>query len=212
MASPLHKERLDAIIRRLLDSGAARVLDLGCGPGELMLRLAQQPQFTRIVGIDIDARVLDAARSALGLGLPHPADRIQVRYGSYEEADPELAGFDAAALVETIEHIDPGRLPRVERAVFGGMRPRTVLVTTPNQEFNMLHGMAPGKRRHPGHRFEWDRANFREWAKGVAQRNGYEVCFIDIGARDPIRGSSTQMAHFIASTGTQGPDPTRACT
>jgi 3' terminal RNA ribose 2'-O-methyltransferase Hen1 len=212
MASALHKERLDAIVRRLLDSGAARVLDLGCGPGELMLRLAQQPQFTRIVGIDIDTRVLDEARSALGLGLPHPADRIQVRYGSYEEADPELAGFDAAALVETIEHIDPGRLPRVERAVFGGMRPRTVLVTTPNQEFNVLHGMAPGKRRHPGHRFEWDRAKFRQWAKRVAQRYGYEVCFIDIGARDPVRGSSTQMAHFIASTGTQGPDPTRAFT
>ncbi|HET9462494.1 MAG TPA: methyltransferase domain-containing protein [Thiobacillus sp.] len=199
MASALHKERLDAVVRHLLDSGAARVLDLGCGPGELLQRLAQQPQFTCIIGIDIDARVLGAARSALGLGLPHPAGRIHVRYGSFEEADPELVGFDAAALVETIEHIDPGRLPRVERAVFGSMRPRTVLVTTPNQEFNVLHGMAPGKRRHPGHRFEWNRATFRQWAQGVAQRNGYAVSFTDIGANDPVRGSSTQMARFIAS-------------
>jgi 3' terminal RNA ribose 2'-O-methyltransferase Hen1 len=199
MASALHKERLDAVVRHLLDSGAARVLDLGCGPGELMQRLAQQPQFTCIIGIDIDARVLGEARSALGLGLPHPAGRVQVRYGSFEEADPELVGFDAAALVETIEHIDPGRLPRVERAVFGSMRPRTVLVTTPNQEFNVLHGMAPGKRRHPGHRFEWNRAKFRQWAEGVAQRNGYDVSFTDIGTNDPVRGSSTQMARFIAS-------------
>lgn len=199
MASALHMERLDAVVRRLLESGAARILDLGCGPGELLLRLAQQAQFTRIIGIDIDARVLAEARTALGLGFPHPADRIQVRYGSFEEADPELAGFDAAALVETIEHTDPGRLPRVERAVFGSMRPRIVLVTTPNQEFNVLHGMAPGKRRHPGHRFEWNRAKFRQWAQGVAQRNGYDVSFIDIGAHDPVRGSSTQMAHFIAS-------------
>lgn len=199
MASALHKERLDAVVRHLLDSGAARVLDLGCGPGELLQRLAQQPQFTCIIGIDIDARVLGEARSALGLGLPHPAGRVQVRYGSFEEADPELVGFDAAALVETLEHIDPGRLPRVERAVFGNMRPRTVLVTTPNQEFNVLHGMAPGKRRHPGHRFEWNRAKFRQWAQGVAQRNGYDVSFTDIGANDPVRGSSTQMARFIAS-------------
>jgi len=199
MASALHMERLDAVVRRLLESGAARILDLGCGPGELLLRLAQHAQFTRIIGIDIDARVLDEARFALGLGFPHPADRIQVRYGSFEETEPELAGFDAAALVETIEHIDPGRLPRVERAVFGSMRPRTVLVTTPNQEFNVLHGMAPGRRRHPGHRFEWNRAKFRQWAEGVAQRNGYDVSFIDIGAHDPVRGSSTQMAHFIAS-------------
>lgn len=199
MASALHMERLDAVVRHLLDSGAARVLDLGCGPGELLLRLVQQPQFTRIVGIDIDAHVLGEARFALGLGLSHPAGRIQVRYGSFEEAAPELAGFDAAALVETIEHIDPGRLPRVERAVFGSMRPRTVLVTTPNQEFNVLHGMAPGQRRHPGHRFEWNRAKFRQWAEDVAQRNGYDVSFIDIGAHDPARGSSTQMAHFIAS-------------
>lgn len=199
MASALHMERLDAVVRYLLNSGAARVLDLGCGPGELLVRLVQHAQFTRIIGIDIDARVLDEARFALGLGFPHPADRVQVCYGSFEEADPELAGFDAAALVETIEHIDPGRLPRVERAVFGSMRPRTVLVTTPNQEFNVLHGMAPGKRRHPGHRFEWNRAKFRQWAQGVAQRNGYDVSFIDIGAHDSVRGSSTQMAHFIAS-------------
>lgn len=199
MASALHMERLDAVVRHLLDSGAARVLDLGCGPGELLLRLAQHAQFTRIIGIDIDARVLGEARFALRLGFPHPADRVQVRYGSFEEADPELAGFDAAALVETIEHIDPGRLPRVERAVFGVMHPRTVLVTTPNQEFNVLHGMAPGQRRHPGHRFEWTRVKFRQWAQGVAQRNGYAVSLIDIGTHDPVRGSSTQMAHFITN-------------
>lgn len=198
MASALHEERLNAVVRHLLDSGAARVLDLGCGPGELLRRLAGQPQFTRIVGIDIDERALGEARFALGIGFPDPADRVQVRYGSFEEADAELIGFDAAVLVETIEHIDPGRLSRVERAVFGVMRPCIVLVTTPNQEYNVLHGMTPGKRRHPGHRFEWSRAKFRQWAQGVAERNSYCVSFGDIGPPDPLRGSSTQMASFIA--------------
>lgn len=87
-------------------------------------------------------------------------------------------------MLETIEHVDPGRLSKVERGVFGGMRPRTVLVTTPNQEFNVLHGVLPGRRRHPGHRFEWTRAQFRIWSSGVAGRNGYTVSFGDLGPTD----------------------------
>src|SRR5450756_239690 len=139
MTSALHEERLDTVVRHLLRSGASSVLDLGCGPGELLLRLVQQPQFTRIIGIDIDEHVLSEARLVLGLGLPGRADRMQVRYGSFETAEREFKGFEAAALVETIEHIDPRRLSRVESAVFGDMRPATVLVTTPNQEYNILH-------------------------------------------------------------------------
>ena len=199
MTSALHEERLHTVVHHLLGSGARSVLDLGCGPGELLLRLAQQPQFTRIIGIDIDERVLGEARLVLGLGLPGKADRVQVRYGSFEDAEREFKGFDAAALVETIEHIDPRRLSRVERAVFGDMRPETILVTTPNQEYNILHGMAPGRLRHPGHRFEWNRAKFQQWAQGVAARNRYTVSFLDIGPSDPLRGSSTQMARFIAA-------------
>jgi 3' terminal RNA ribose 2'-O-methyltransferase Hen1 len=198
--SELHQERMDTVVRHLLNSGANRVLDLGCGPGELLQRLAAHPQFNCIVGIDIDTEALAAARLALGLDLPDRADAVQVRYGSFEEVDRSLAGFDAAALVETIEHIDPRRLSRVEHAVFGAMRPGTVLVTTPNEEYNVLHGMAPGQLRHRGHRFEWNRARFRQWARGVAARRDYVVSFIDIGPPDPLRGSSTQMAQFVASS------------
>lgn len=196
MASELHELRLDFVAQALLDSGANRVLDLGCGPGELLLRLAGHAQFTKIVGIDIDEAVLHEARLALGLGLPYPDDRIQVRYGSFAVPDPALTGFDAAALVETIEHLDPRLLGRMEAAIFAGMRPGVVLVTTPNQEYNVVHGMAAGERRHPGHRFEWDRARFRQWAQGVAERNDYTVQFFDIGPSHAQHGSSTQMAQF----------------
>lgn len=196
MSSELHEERLDMVVRQLLKTGATRVLDLGCGTGELLQRLVRESQFIQIVGIDIDNQALVEARRTLGLDLLNHADRVQVRYGSFEEEDRDLFGFDAAALVETLEHIEPGRLSRVERAVFGGFRPGTVLVTTPNQEYNLLHGMAPGQKRHPGHRFEWNRSKFRQWAQGVASRNEYDVSFLDIGTRDPLRGSSTQMARF----------------
>jgi len=198
MTSELHAERLDTVVQQLLDCGASSVLDLGCGRGDLLQRLAAQAQFTRIVGIDIDPHALDAARLALGVGVADHGARIQVRYGSFEEPDAGLAGFDAAALVETIEHIDPRRLSRVEDAVFGSLRPRIVLVTTPNQEYNVLHGMVPGQRRHPGHRFEWTRPKFRQWAAGVAARRRYDVEFIDVGPPDARLGSTTQMARFIA--------------
>ncbi len=192
----LHALRLDTVARLLVQSGARSVLDLGCGRGELLTRLVSEPSFTRVIGIDIDPDALLEARMALGIGLPDPSARLQVRYGSFEEADAELRGFDAAALVETIEHIDPARLGHVERAVFGDLRPRLVLVTTPNQDYNVLHGMPPGAKRHAGHRFEWGRARFAQWARRVAAQNGYVISLDAIGPPDAIWGSSTQMARF----------------
>jgi 3' terminal RNA ribose 2'-O-methyltransferase Hen1 len=194
----LHLERLDAVVRALQDSSATSVLDLGCGPGELLLRLREHQQFERLLGIDIDERALAEARAALGLNWLQPDPRLSVRLGSFEEVDAELKGFDAAVMLETIEHITPGHLPRVERAVFAGMHPRLLLVTTPNQEYNVLHGMAAGRKRHAGHHFEWTRAQFQRWAGGVAQRHGYSVSFSDLGPPDPVRGSSTQMASFLS--------------
>lgn len=188
------------VAKTLLASGAVSVLDLGCGSGELLRRLVPHPQLTRIVGTDIDERALAEARSALGVGFPDPGDRVQVRRGSFEEPAADLCGFDAAALVETIEHIDPVRLSRVERAVFHHLRPRTVLMTTPNRDYNARHGMGPHERRHPDHRFEWGRARFRRWARGVATRHGYRVRFADVGSPDPLHGSPTQMATFTLAS------------
>lgn len=199
MTTPLHDERLETVVSALLASGATRVLDLGCGPGELLLRLRVHAQFVRLLGIDIDERALADARFALGLDWLRPDPRLAVRLGSFEDVDRDLAGFDAAVLLETIEHIDPGHLPRVERAVFASMHPGLVLVTTPNQEYNVLHGMQAGRKRHPGHHFEWTRAQFQHWAGGVALRHGYSVSFTDLGPPDPARGSSTQMARFVVT-------------
>jgi len=196
LPTPLHEARLAAITHALLASGARSVLDLGCGEGVLMAKLADQAQFCRIVGIDISVAALHAARDALRLDPLAPAGRVQVVHASFTDVDPQLRGFDAAVMLDTIEHVDPGRLSLVERAVFGCYRPRTVLITTPNQEYNVVHGMNPGAFRHPDHRFEWDRTKFRRWACGVAARHAYSVAFNDIGECHPTRGASTQMASF----------------
>lgn len=195
MVTDLHRARLDAVVRQLRLCGARSILDLGCGPGELLLRLARESRFHRLVGIDTSPDALALARRRLGLGYADDP-RIALMHASFAQADERLIGFDAAVLLETIEHIDPQHLSAVESAVMAHCRPRTVIVTTPNQEYNVLHGLPPGAFRHPDHRFEWSRARFRSWARGAARRNAYTVTFGNIGETDPLLGSSTQMATF----------------
>lgn len=200
MMTELHEERLDAVIQALLECGAERVLDLGCGPGELLVRLVGQDQFRKIVGIDTSQEALTEARALLSRqGADFADQRLALYQASFTSLDEELTGFDAAVMVETIEHVAPQRLSAVERAVFAECRPKTVIITTPNHDYNVLHGVPAGRFRHPGHRFEWNRTKFRNWAAGVARRNGYQVGFADIGAVDPELGSSTQMATFTRS-------------
>jgi small RNA 2'-O-methyltransferase len=193
----LHEERLERVVRALLESGSESVLDLGCGPGELLARLARERQFKKIVGIDTSLEALAAARHLLAME-EHDSngERLFLFHASFTSFVEDLAGFDAAVMVETIEHIEPHRLSAVEQVVFAGYRPRTVLVTTPNSEYNPLHGIPEGAFRHRDHRFEWTRTKFRGWAEGVAKRHGYQVVFEDIGTVDPSLGSSTQMAIF----------------
>lgn len=198
-ATPLHELRIARVVDTLLAAGAGSVLDLGCGGGDLLLRLAAHHRFSRILGIDISQSALEMARQALQIDPFEAPGRVRVMQASFTDADPSLRGYDAAVLLETIEHIDPGQLSRVERAVFGDYRPRVVLVTTPNREYNAVYGIPPGRFRHPDHRFEWDRDRFRHWAGGVAARNGYAIAFHAIGDIHPTRGASTQMAEFTRS-------------
>ena len=199
-ASALHEARLDEVCRRLRASGARRVLDLGCGSGQLLHRLAREPRFEEIVGVDACVLTLAQARAVLREHLQGPAARLRLLSASYTEPLPELAGYDAAAMVETIEHLPPTRLSAAERVVFGQLRPTVVYLTTPNREYNPLLDLAPGQWRDPDHHFEWCRAKFRQWAQGVARRNGYRVILGGIGEEDPELGPPTQTAYFSSLT------------
>lgn len=194
--SVLHEERLDRALQRLKASGARRVVDLGCGSGFLLHRLATEPQFEQVVGLETCPRSLAAARELLADHPGAPFPQLRLVKGSYTEPQPTLEGFDAAAMVETIEHIKPGQLSAMERVVFGQMRPRVVFMTTPNREYNPLFGLRPGEVREADHKFEWDRARFGQWAHGVAQRNGYRVTMDGVGEEDPDFGHPTQTAYF----------------
>jgi 3' terminal RNA ribose 2'-O-methyltransferase Hen1 len=201
--TPLAVQRRDAIVAALKSSGAGRVLDLGCGQGQLVQALLKDPAFTEIVGVDVSMRALTIAGRRLKLDRmgERQASRVKLVQGSLAYTDKRLKGYDAAVLSEVIEHLDLPRLPALEYAVFGSARPRTVLVTTPNVEYNVRWESLPaGHVRHGDHRFEWTREEFRTWAHTVAERHGYGVEFVPVGPDDPEVGPPTQMAVFMMNT------------
>jgi small RNA 2'-O-methyltransferase len=188
----LHQQRLDAVMQCLLDSSATSVLDLGCGCGLLLRRLIAQDQFTRIVAIDHSLQAVDQAMEMLNALGESGSERVSLRMGSITDLDEELAGFDAAVLVETIEHIPPSQLSKVEQSLFGQLRPRLVVMTTPNRDYNAVLGMGRSERRHSDHQFEWSQSKFQKWVAGIAARHGFDVEFQAIGADDDWRGGPTQ--------------------
>ncbi|MFF5532053.1 3' terminal RNA ribose 2'-O-methyltransferase Hen1 [Streptomyces cinerochromogenes] len=201
--APLAVQRREAVTEALRAAGAARVLDLGCGQGQLVQALLKDVRFTEIVGVDVSMRALTIAARRLKLDRmgERQASRVKLVQGSLAYTDNRLKGYDAAVLSEVVEHLDLPRLPALEYAVFGHARPRTVVVTTPNVEYNVRWESLPaGHVRHGDHRFEWTREEFRTWAATVAERHGYEVAFTPVGPEDPEVGPPTQMATFTIRT------------
>jgi len=193
----LHNERLEAVFDALKASGAARVLDLGCGEGKLAVLLLNDAQFGEIVGTDVSLRALERARRYLRLSeREHVARRVSLLHTSLLLRDPRLLGFGAAALVEVVEHLDEARLPTFERVLFGYTRPKTVVLSTPNREYNAVWPGLGGDFRHPDHRFEWTRAEFLNWAERVAGTHGYTATVSGVGPAHPRYGQPSQLAVF----------------
>lgn len=195
----LRDRRVAAVTEALEGAGARRVLDLGCGDGRLLQALLRIGSFEKIVGVDVSFAALERAARRLQLHemSPKQRERIDLLQSSLTYRDRRLQGFDAAALVEVIEHLDPSRLGAFERALFDAARPSTIVITTPNAEYNVrFEGLQAGSLRHRDHRFEWTRAQFREWAGSAAERHGYAVRFVAVGPEDDEVGPPTQMGVF----------------
>ena len=195
----LHDLRLDTVASLLKDKGVSSVMDLGCGEGKLLKRLVKERSFNRLVGVDPSVVSLERASSKLHLDNAGEAmrERLQLQMGSLTYADRRWHGFDAATLVEVIEHIDPPRLQSLALSLFGDAAPRLVIITTPNVEYNTLfEGMEAGKLRHSDHRFEWTRKEFEDWCQPVADDHGYSVEFLPLGPVDETFGAPSQMAVF----------------
>ena len=197
---PLNRQRHEAVLATLRELQVSRVVDLGCGTGTFLRALLDDPAYTAVAGMDVSARALEIAARRLrldGMGDRQRA-RIRLFQGALTYRDHRLAGYDAAVLMEVVEHVDPPRLPALADVVFGHARPGAVLVTTPNVEYNVRYDGLTGLR-HPDHRFEWTRAEFADWCHEVASVHGYSVELRGIGEDDagPAGvGSPTQLGVF----------------
>lgn len=199
-AISLNEQRLGTVLAVLKQSGARRIIDLGCGEGKLLLALLKERQFEEIFGMDVSHRSLEIAADRLHLDRlpPIQKERIRLVQGSLMYRDKRLDGFEAAAVIEVIEHLDAPRLAAFERVLFEFARPATIVLTTPNSEYNVKwEGLAGGKLRHRDHRFEWTRAEFKCWSESICERFGYSVKSLSIGPEDAVLGAPTQMGVFV---------------
>ena len=195
----LNEQRLVAVVDAVKASGARRVADLGCGNGKLVGRLLSDTGIDKVLAMDVSYRALEGARRHLHVETMTPSqrERVELVQGALTYRDRRLVGFDTATVVEVVEHLDPARLGAFERSVFGYAQPGTVVLTTPNAEYNAkFPNLPPGSARHRDHRFEWTRAELSAWAGAVAGRYGYQVALSGIGPEDEELGQPTQMAVF----------------
>lgn len=195
----LWEQRIEAVISELRSVDATTVVDLGCGEGKLLKLLLQDKAFTRIVGMDVSWRSLEAARRRLSWDqMPEvQKKRIDLIQGSLTYQDRRLEGFDAATVIEVIEHLDPPRLAAFERVLFECARPKAAIITTPNSEYNARFETLPaGHFRHKDHRFEWSRQEFSTWAHAVAERFGSHA-----GMKEEIQGRGSGKVREFALYG-----------
>jgi 3' terminal RNA ribose 2'-O-methyltransferase Hen1 len=206
----LHEQRLNAVMEAVRAIGAGSLADLGCGEGRLLALAVKEPSLKRIFGMDVSSLALARARRRLRLDARSLAqqERVRIAQGSLLYRDRRLEGFDAAALVEVVEHLDAPRLEAMERVVFAHARSRRVVVTTPNREYN-VHWEALGteKLRHADHRFEWTRAECQAWAEQVAATYGYRAERRDLGPLDEQLGGPSQLVIFDRVEGPLPPAP-----
>ncbi|OJJ23338.1 3' terminal RNA ribose 2'-O-methyltransferase Hen1 [marine bacterium AO1-C] len=195
----LHQQRLTQVLEQLKETKAKSVIDLGCGEGKLLRMLLKEKQFEKITGMDVSFGELIRAKNKLYWDemAPKQKERIQLFQGALTYRDQRLEGYEAAALVEVIEHLDESRLQALERVVFEFARPKNVIMTTPNAEYNVKYEtMEAGHMRHTDHRFEWTREEFETWATELAERNHYKVTFLPVGPEDADVGAPSQMGIF----------------
>ena len=199
----LHEQRLQAVMEVVRASGAHSLADLGCGEGKLLALALKERSLARIFGMDVSSVALARARRRLRYDdlPPSQRQRIEIAQGSLLYRDKRLENFDVAALVEVIEHLDPPRLRVMEQVVFAHARPRRVVITTPNREYN-VHWQALGEERlrHGDHRFEWSRAECEAWATRVASAHGYDYTRSDLGPEETAAerdiGAPSQIVVF----------------
>lgn len=184
------------------------IADLGCNECKFMKYFRNGDlEVDALIGVDVDEAVLTNVAMQLK-PLPshylnpksHPFE-IELFAGSITDKDQRLYKVDAVCAIELIEHLHPDELLAFPKTVFGFMQPRVAIITTPNKEYNVIFkDFDDDTFRHPDHKFEWTREEFKRWANGViSEYPEYEVEFDGVGypdLRPNPEGPCSQIAVF----------------
>ncbi|KAK4795886.1 hypothetical protein SAY86_028212 [Trapa natans] len=216
---PLSKQRVEYAVGRIRQSDATSLVDFGCGSGSLLESLLDYATgLEKIVGVDISVKSLIRAAKVLHSKLSKDSSTIKsaVLYdGSIIELDSRLCGFDMGTCLEVIEHMQEEQAHLFGDIVLGSFRPKTLIVSTPNYEYNVIlrGSSAPNqeedadeksqaggqsfKFRNHDHKFEWTRRQFESWASKLATKHNYMVEFSGVGGSHDIEpGFASQIAVF----------------
>ncbi|XP_015433684.1 PREDICTED: uncharacterized protein LOC107189628 isoform X2 [Dufourea novaeangliae] len=182
-----------------------KVVDFGCAELDFLVYLKNTPGIEEILCVDIDRSILESRKEK---GAPLISEYIRARTtpllieiceGSVTHNDKKLEKTDAVVCIELIEHLYPDTLRDFPYNVFGFIKPKVAIITTPNADFNVLFPNFSGFR-HPDHKFEWTRQQFQEWAEDIVSRySDYAVTFDGIcnGPEGTEHlGACSQMAIF----------------
>jgi 3' terminal RNA ribose 2'-O-methyltransferase Hen1 len=195
----LNRSRMQTVVEEVINTGAKSVIDLGCGEGNLTRLLLREKQIQRIAATDVSFTVLERTKEKLKVDRLHEtvSEKLTLFQSSLTYRDKRFEDFDCACVVEVIEHMDLSRLDAFARVLFGFSKPNTVILTTPNVEFNVNYeNMRENALRHGDHRFEWNREQFVAWADSICEKYGYSVKIKDIGDKDDSNTTPTQMGVF----------------
>ncbi len=195
----LNDLRIEKITQTIEQLDVRSVVDLGCGEGKYLKSYLKISKLEEITGIEVASSALAKAEQRLKLEqLPERIrNKLLLLQGSLIYKDDRIKNKDLATCIEVIEHIDEDRLDAFQASVFGHAKPKYVIITTPNVEYNAtFENMPAGKLRHSDHRFEWDRKTFQQWCHDVCKQYNYEVSFDVIGQVHETYGAPTQMALF----------------
>ncbi|MEK4148209.1 3' terminal RNA ribose 2'-O-methyltransferase Hen1 [Robertmurraya sp. FSL W8-0741] len=173
------------------------IVDFGSGEGKLSVQLGFIEGVKEILAVEpSESASIKALKRYEKMARKENFLMPEQIIGSLFYFDERLKNKDIVILCEVIEHIDKHRLPKIMKTILNDYKPKVVMITTPNQEYNKVYKMNE-EYRHPDHRFEWTRDEFREWCEIQNGKNDYELTFDGIGEEHELYGTPTQMCLFM---------------
>lgn len=172
------------------------IVDFGSGEGKLAVQLGFINGVQEVLAVEpSQAATLKAVKRFEKVKDRSSFIEPTTLWGSLFYYDERLKGKDLIILCEVIEHIDAQRLPKAFDTILNLYAPESLIITTPNQEYNEIYDMED-HFRHDDHRFEWTRQEFQEWCKARNHLDLYELEFSGIGEENLNQGFPTQMCVF----------------